>query len=447
MKKRKIAFTTRYVLLVGILLLATSLILGLIILNQSRKAMKTLINKDMLDVVCSAAGTLDGDVLGALTEEDVDGPEFNRIADQLTVFSDSVDIEFIYAVKQDGEDRFVFTVDPDPVDPGAFGEEVLVTDALRKAGEGTAAVDDSPASDRWGNFYSAYCPVFDSEGEIAGIVGIDFNAEWFEQQIQEHMFSIVLFTILAVVVGSILVFLITHRVRVRFKELNKEFSDLSQNIDLLMAEVSAYSGFETEQISRNEPEEKDGTTDELELLTEKIHAMQTDMSSYLALLHAKAYMDSLTRVGNTTAYHEKIHELDRKIAEGTACFTVTVFDLNGLKKLNDTLGHECGDAYILGAATVISRAFGTSNTYRIGGDEFAAILEDADPEKTEACLEALKKELEAFPAENGSSYTEPLSLAAGSASYIPGEDDSWQTVFARADQEMYANKKRHYEES
>ena len=194
MKGRKLSFTTRYVLVFGILLLVATTALGIVVLNQSMSAMEALINKNMLDVVKSAAESLDGDALGALTEDDVDGPVFRDVEERLLAFQRSVDIHFIYAVKQVGEDKFVFTVDPDPVDPGEFGEEIVTTPALVQAAKGIPTVDSEPAADRWGNFYSAYSPVFDSSGGVAGIVGVDFDATWYDGQIREYTTSIAIIT-------------------------------------------------------------------------------------------------------------------------------------------------------------------------------------------------------------------------------------------------------------
>ena len=148
MFRKKMSFTTRYVLAFGILMLIANTVLGLVILYQSEAVLKSLINKNMVDVVRSAAALLDGDTLAALTEEDVDGDVFRDIEDRLIVFQNHEDIQYIYAVKKVDEDKFVFTVDPDPVDPGAFGEEIVITDALIRAGNGTAAVDSSPMADR-----------------------------------------------------------------------------------------------------------------------------------------------------------------------------------------------------------------------------------------------------------------------------------------------------------
>ena len=88
MKGRKLSFTTRYVLAFGILLLVATTALGIVVLNQSMSAMEALINKNMLDVVKSAAESLDGDALGALTEDDVDGPVFRDVEERLLLLHD-----------------------------------------------------------------------------------------------------------------------------------------------------------------------------------------------------------------------------------------------------------------------------------------------------------------------------------------------------------------------
>lgn len=76
MGHKKLSFTTRFVIAFGVLLVSANIILGIVILRQSETAMKSLINKNMLDIVNTAAGFLDGDALGALTEDDVGGDAF-----------------------------------------------------------------------------------------------------------------------------------------------------------------------------------------------------------------------------------------------------------------------------------------------------------------------------------------------------------------------------------
>ena len=443
-KRRKITFTTRYVLFFGILLFVASAVLGVVTLSQSRNSMRTLITKDMLDVVDAAAASLNGDVLGALTEDDVDGPEFREIENRLLVFQNSVDIEFIYAVKQVDEDTYVFTVDPDPVDPGAFGEEVLTTPALVSAAQGTPAVDESAAADRWGNFYSAYSPVFDSSGNVAGMVGIDFNAEWFDNQMREHTISIACTITITVVLGGLVVALITRRVQSRFQELDAGLSKLSDNVDELMAEMVTYSGFDVPEAKAIAITPDKDTEDELELLGHKIRTMQSEMSLYLDYLHTQAYTDSLTRVGNSTAYHETMATLNEQIAAGNADFWVAVFDMNSLKELNDTHGHEYGDEYIKGAAHALSIGFESARVFRIGGDEFAVVLPGATQDEVDAGLARTSAEIEAF--NSVEEHPATLSVSWGTSCFVPGTDTSFNDVFSRADKTMYDNKRAYYRE-
>ncbi len=58
------------------------------------------------------------------------------------------------------------------------------TDALYQASLGKPSVDKVPYEDSWGRFYSAYSPVFDSNGKVAGIVAVDFSADWYDKQIR-----------------------------------------------------------------------------------------------------------------------------------------------------------------------------------------------------------------------------------------------------------------------
>lgn len=435
-------------LLFGILLLAANCALGIVSFQQSNTAMQTLIEKDMLDIVNSAAASLDGDALGALTEDDVDGPVFNDTKRKLLVFQTSTDIEFIYAVKEDTKDHYVFTVDPDPVDPGAFGEEIVTTPALVKAADGVPSVDSSAAADRWGNFYSAYSPVRNSAGKVVGVVGVDFSTKWYDEHISNTSRSLIIISMLSLLVASVVVGLITNRVRVRFRELDKGLSELSGNVDVLMGEISSYSGLDTSGDTSGDTSEAKATdapnnaTDELESLGSKIRTMQSEMRLYLDYLRTQAYIDALTKVGSSTAYHEALDALNEEISQGTADFSVVICDINSLKQLNDTYGHECGDYYIQGAAQTLVQGFGVEQVFRIGGDEFAVITKGTDDATIEQSLRDVAASIDAFNA--SSEYAATLAVSCGTARFVPEADKSFKDVFSRADQAMYRDKQEYY---
>ncbi|MBQ3281239.1 MAG: diguanylate cyclase [Eubacterium sp.] len=442
-KSSKSSFTTQYIILFGAVFLLANIVLGIVLHEQSTQMVQTLIRKSMLNVSNTAADLIDGDAIGALTKEDVGSEPYNIIYDDLTVFQNNTDIEFIYAVRQVGPDEFVFTVDPDPVDPGEFGEEVLVTDALRKAGEGVAAIDSAPAADRWGNFYSAYSPVFDSKGNVAGIIGVDFSSSWYDDQIWKNTFFVIIISVLFTLVGLAGLFLLGMRMHRRFEDLNNELSLLSDDVEELTQEILASSGFDggSDEIAKgmSAEDESDGSRDEIQTLGSQIHSMHREVKQYLDYMHERVNTDALTGVGNTTAYSERIKEIDSDIQDNKAEFSVVMFDINDLKLINDRYGHIGGDKAIRAAARVIAEVYGKENTFRIGGDEFIAIIGKLSDDEAAGRAQRIKELTDEYNRTRLDSDA-ALSLSLGQAAFIPGQDHSFRDVFVRADEQMYKKK-------
>lgn len=153
-------------------------------------------------------------------------------------------------------------------------------------------------------------------------------------------------------------------------------------------------------------------------------------------IHFMAFKDAMTGVGNKHAYEQMQGELNAKIEAGTAeAFALAVCDINGLKRVNDTMGHNAGDDYIKDACLIICDTFSHSPVYRIGGDEFVVLLRNRDYDNREV-LEAH------LTAKNNDNHgTGRAIIASGISDYRPGEDENISDVFTRADQEMYKNKK------
>ncbi|MBO7368869.1 MAG: GGDEF domain-containing protein [Clostridia bacterium] len=154
-----------------------------------------------------------------------------------------------------------------------------------------------------------------------------------------------------------------------------------------------------------------------------------------------AFTDSLTKVKSIIAYMEKEKEIDDRINDGTLSdIAVAVFDLNGLKRINDTMGHETGNQYIIDASRVICNHFKHSPVYRVGGDEFVAILEGEDFENRTEIVSAFDKLMD----EN--LKNDKLVVSLGMADYIPEKDQSFRSIFERADIQMY-NRKNKFKET
>ena len=149
-----------------------------------------------------------------------------------------------------------------------------------------------------------------------------------------------------------------------------------------------------------------------------------------------AYTDPLTGTKSKLAHAQAEERKDRTIAEGTETdFAVAVFDINGLKEINDRKGHEIGDQLIIDACRLVCGAFKRSPVFRIGGDEFAVLLEGADYENRHALMGEIDRQIEAHVG------TDEVVVAGGMADYIRGRDGSYSQVFERADQQMYLRKR------
>ena len=153
----------------------------------------------------------------------------------------------------------------------------------------------------------------------------------------------------------------------------------------------------------------------------------------LAQAQREANLDALTGVKNRHAYLETEERLDRQIAEHRADdFAIVILDVNDLKKVNDTAGHKAGDQYLRNACGIICRIFKRSPIFRIGGDEFVAVVQGADFE----CIEELLGKMKDHNVK--ARRTGGIVIACGMAKR---EDDSRvATVFERADSAMYENK-------
>lgn len=149
--------------------------------------------------------------------------------------------------------------------------------------------------------------------------------------------------------------------------------------------------------------------------------------------------DALTGVGNKAAFIKKCNEMKYRIEKEGEEFAIMMVDINNLKHVNDECGHEAGDIYIRGCCNMICDILAHSPVFRIGGDEFVAILRDYDYNNRHALTEKLKKDfMSSFSQEDKEPWLR-YSAAVGMAEKT-SEDNSIDSVFKRADKIMYEDK-------
>jgi diguanylate cyclase (GGDEF)-like protein/PAS domain S-box-containing protein len=144
--------------------------------------------------------------------------------------------------------------------------------------------------------------------------------------------------------------------------------------------------------------------------------------------------DILTGLFNRQYYEAEIIKLQQ-----SRCFPISILmmDMDGLKMINDRLGHSAGDELLRQAAQVIRSAFRPEDLVaRVGGDEFVAVLPSTDTETALQVVQRLKNSLKKH--NMSCSPDEALSLSIGTAS---GDQKSLLSeVFKKADQAMYDDK-------
>lgn len=150
--------------------------------------------------------------------------------------------------------------------------------------------------------------------------------------------------------------------------------------------------------------------------------------------------DPLTNVNNRMAFEDKEKNLQSDInSDPDTTFALAMFDVNSLKLINDSQGHEAGDSYLIRACRLICNAFKHSPVYRLGGDEFMTVLTGEDFDNREALIRSLNEAM--------SPYTETLplppeyvSIACGMAVFNSSTDRTVIDVIKRADEAMYKDK-------
>lgn len=175
-----------------------------------------------------------------------------------------------------------------------------------------------------------------------------------------------------------------------------------------------------------------------EALIEEIERLRADVArleTRVAELDHLAYLDSLVNLPNRRGFLASLENLIARIERYGGSGAMLFIDLDGLKRINDRFGHGAGDAALIEVAQLIVTTVRTSDCVgRIGGDEFAVLLERADELSAwQMALRIVEEVVGDRFYVDGSCL--PLSVAVGVSAIRPG--DNPQSVLRRADKEMY----------
>ena len=297
---------------------------------------------------------------------------------------------------------------------------------------------DNPSE--WGDDYTLSRPLISSNGDHYALLCVDVSVEELNASIYRNVYiNISQIVFMGLLFTLFLLLWMRANVTNPLRQLEKSVTD-----------------FAGKSIGKRDPDELVFTppdirpNNEVRSLANAVTQLSVNMRDYVKNMLAaenesrglqeQVYRDALTKLGNKAAYDRKRQALEWDILNNIAEFAMVMVDLNWLKVINDRYGHDRGNDYILDACRLICQVFAHSPVYRIGGDEFVAVLQGDDYQIREQLCDALKERFQTRMKNESAEPWERCSAAVGMSTYEPG--DTVDEVLERADREMYADKKR-----
>ena len=180
--------------------------------------------------------------------------------------------------------------------------------------------------------------------------------------------------------------------------------------------------------------------DEIGELAKSFAAAKFHISQHMKQMQGLAFQDSLTGVRNKMAYDNYRAKLSDRIESGEVkSYGIAIFDTNNLKEINDTYGHENGNAYLINSCKLICQIFTHSPVFRIGGDEFLVVLTGRDLDNHHELMSQLKESMDLT--KKASFPWKQISIACGLAIASYAKATTIADTFNKADKNMYINKR------
>ena len=466
-----------------ILIISVAVLLIAVCITVSGFVVRSMMEKEYMITADSMAGTVaqmtDGDRLERITDKvmeryyacdnkvcntDTEDPAFKdyqavyldltededyiAVRDQLRKIQDVSEVDCVYTLFIVPEDKTcVYIVDAaheDIVTPGCFDMvEESCYPYLSDLSQGFPAfITDT---EEYGWVATSCMPIYNSKGELVCFSAVDLSMTDILGKIKSFIFMLAaILTAMTVIICVLAILYVKMKIVRPLNMLSKAADQYGQKVL-----KEAHHEFGSLDIK---------TGDEIEVLLRSMVKMENDIDSYIENLtmtreqlstarqeaddmNVLAHKDALTGIRNKLAYDKETAALDSGIAEGMKEFGIAMIDLNSLKYINDTYGHECGNKAIKLLSKTVCEIFAHSPVFRIGGDEFAVILRRHDYENIVQLQNDFESRLIEFADDETLYPWDKISAALGYALFDERRDHCAEDVFKRADEAMYERKK------
>lgn len=339
MKVRKISIFNQLFILLAILLLAGNAILGVFVYNRSEASLFQQIQSNAKNIAQCAAMNVSGDVLRDIGEADAESEAYATVIDELALFRDNAEIEYIYTLRQVGESQFEFVVDADTEEPAAIGDECEATDAMNEAfSKQITTADNEPFTDEWGSHVSAYSPIFAGE-TLVGAVGVDISANWIDEQMQALRNLVIIVCVVTYAISLIILLLLMVRFKKGMGKLNDKVKELAGGSGDLTKEIDIDSGDELEVIAENMNlfirqvrslvKDVAASTENIRLTGEELNTTVSDNNQVMLCMNSE--IEGISENMERSAVSSKI--LSERLAESAEEIATFAQNVNNIYKL------------------------------------------------------------------------------------------------------------------
>lgn len=349
---------------------------------------------------------------------------WNKLIDYKNTNEDIVDLSVV-SFKEDG---CHYIYDTDLSENGAFLGDHRAYDSSQISNKDKLIKGKDIGYITYSNHLEVYIPLLSSYDIPVGYVVVGISTE---DAVREQWIYLVKNTVILSVVTIILCIIVLLILgRTVIQPINR-LSEAAANYEASIDQTTNTSALSRLQLK---------TGDEIEILSNSMKKMERDIlnsAARLSIASWNSYHDSMTQVYNNRHLAE-----NKEIYSSFKSIGALFFDIDNLKKLNDTCGHEAGDEIIKKTADFIlkyNRGIPESWVYRLGGDEFLLIIGNC----TEQYLHDLRDRMKADPKSSLSTPDQPVQCrVAIGGGYLEGKIDIDYLV-KLADQDMYKDKRTH----
>jgi len=242
-----------------ILSVITSLIVGYVSYISAYKAEMDLLRQNLVSLAQSATLLIDGDQHQKIGPGEENTAVYQSQRQTLQRFQQQASVTYVYTLAAGEKGDLQFIVDADPEEPAAIGEEYESTATMLSALQGDAAADEEPYSDRWGTFLSGYAPIYNSQSQIVGIVGVDLDVSYVKDMAVTLFVRMTVGCLLGILVAVLISRMLAAVIRrdlekivLKVKDIATNSGDLTQTVDIRTRDELGELGQEMNRLIANQ---------------------------------------------------------------------------------------------------------------------------------------------------------------------------------------------------